>query len=52
MKFAGAMVDLALLGILFIIGNFSLEWWKALGMPKYGILQLLGHILLLSLNQV
>ena len=52
MKFAGAMVDLGLLGILFITGNFSLEWWKVLGMLKYGILQPLGRILLLSLNQV
>lgn len=52
MKLAGAMVDLGLLDILFITGNFSLEWWKVTGVLKYGMLQPLGRILLLPPNQV
>ncbi len=52
MKFAGVMVVLVHLDILFIIENCSPDWWKALGVGKYVILQLVGHILQLSRNQV
>lgn len=51
-KFAGVMAALVHLDILFIIGNCFLDWWKALGVGKYIILQPVGHILLLSQNQV
>lgn len=41
-----------LLGILFIIENCCLDWWKAAGMRKYIILLQVELTLLLSLNRV
>lgn len=52
MKLAGVMVVLVHLDILFILENCSLDWWKAHGVGKYIIFQLVGHILLQSRNQV
>ncbi|KAJ0027409.1 hypothetical protein Pint_36698 [Pistacia integerrima] len=44
-NFAGVMVVLVHLDILSIIESCFLDWWKVLGMGKYGTSQPMGHIL-------